>query len=192
MAKKYEFQPDKPHSGWQSKLQLTPLQRRALLKWFLYGVVLLILSLVQDVIMCRFRFWGVTTELLPCAIFLITVLEGSQRGSVFALAASALYYFSGSAHGVHNIVAITVFSILVTIFRQANLEKGFVAATLCVAIAMVLYETVIYGVCVFLGQVRPAQILQFLITAGISLVAVPLLYPTFVAINGIGGDKWKE
>lgn len=192
MAKKYEFQPDKPHSGWQSKLQLTPLQRRALLKWFLYGVVLLILSLVQDVIMCRFRFWGVTTELLPCAIFLITVLEGSQRGSVFALAASALYYFSGSAHGVHCIVAITVFSILVTIFRQAYLEKGFVAATLCVAIAMVLYETVIYGVCVFLGQVRPAQILQFLITAGISLVAVPLLYPTFVAINGIGGDKWKE
>ena len=192
MAKKYEIQPDKPHSGWQSKLQLTPLQRRALLKWFLYGVVLLILSLVQDVIMCRFRFWGVTTELLPCAIFLITVLEGSQRGSVFALAAAALYYFSGSAHGVHCIVAITVFSILVTIFRQAYLEKGFVAATLCVAIAMVLYETVIYGVCVFLGQVRPAQILQFLITAGISLVAVPLLYPTFVAINGIGGDKWKE
>ena len=192
MAKKYEFQPDKPHSGWQSKLQLTPLQRRAILKWFLYGLVLLVLSLIQDVIMCRFRFWGVTTELLPCAIFLITVLEGSQRGSIFALAASTMYYFSGSAHGVHCIVAITALSILVTIFRQAYLEKGFIAALLCSAIAMAVYEMAIYGVCLFLGQIRPTQVLQFLITAGISLVAVPLLYPTFVAINGIGGDKWKE
>lgn len=192
MAKKYEFRPDKPHSDWQSKLQLTPLQRRAILKWCLYGLVLLILSLIQDVIMCRFRFWNTTTELLPCAIFLIAVLEDSQRGSVFALVTSTLYLFTGAAHGVHCIVAITVLSVAVTIFRQTYLEKGFFAAFLCVAVAMAAYEMVIYGVCVFLGQIRVVQVLQFLITAGISLVAVPILYPVFTAINGIGEDKWKE
>lgn len=192
MAKKYEFQPDKPHSDWQSKLHLTPQQRSAIVKWCLYGLVLLIVSLIQDVIMCRFRFWGTTTELLPCAIFLIAVLEGSHRGSIFALATSTLYVFTGASHGVHCIVAITVFSIVVSIFRQAYLEKSFFAAFLCVGVAMVAYEMVIYGVCILFGQIRPTQVVQFLITAGLSMIAVPFLYPAFTAINSIGGDKWKE
>ena len=192
MAKKYEFQPDKPHSDWQSKLHLTPQQRRAIIKWCLYGVVLLIISLIQDVIMCRFRFWGATTELIPCAIFLIVVLEGSHRGSIFALSAATLYVFTGASHGVHCIVAITVFGVIVAIFRQAYLEKHFIAALLCVAAAMCAYEMVIYGVCLLFGQIRATQVLQFLITAGLSLIAAPILYPAFKSINAIGGDKWKE
>lgn len=192
MAKKYEFQPDKPHSNWQSKLQLTPLQRKAILKWCLYGLVLLVLSLIQDVILCRFRFWGVTTELFPCAIFLITLLEGSQRGSIFALVASALYLFTGASPGSYAMVAITVIAILVTIFRQAYLQKNFVAVFLCVAVCMAIYEMVVYGFSLFLSLVRPMQVLDFLIIAGLSLIAVPLLYPIFQAISRIGGEQWKE
>ena len=68
MAKKYEFQPDKPYSSWLSKLQLTPQQRRQLLKWFLYALVLLVLSVLQDVVLCRLRFFGGTSDLVPCGI----------------------------------------------------------------------------------------------------------------------------
>ena len=71
MAKRNEFKPDKPRSGVLSKLFLTQLQRRSLLKWGIYALLLLVLSVVQDVLLCRVRLFGATTELVPCTIFLI-------------------------------------------------------------------------------------------------------------------------
>ena len=40
MAKKYEFKPDKPYSGFFEKLILTRLQQRNVLRWVLYALVL--------------------------------------------------------------------------------------------------------------------------------------------------------
>ena len=37
--KKDEFRPDKPRSGFMSKLFLTQKQRQALIKWGLYALV---------------------------------------------------------------------------------------------------------------------------------------------------------
>ena len=71
MARKNEFQPDKPKSVLINRLHLTRLQRKKLLKWVLYSLVLLALSLVQDVMLCHFRVLGASTDLVPCAIFLI-------------------------------------------------------------------------------------------------------------------------
>ena len=51
--KKYEFKPDKISLSLLNKLYLTKLQRISLLKWFLQALVLLVLSLLQDVIFCR-------------------------------------------------------------------------------------------------------------------------------------------
>ena len=97
MAKKYEFQPDKPYATWLSKLQLTKLQQKQVLKWTLYALILLILSVLQDVVLSRFRLFGATTDLIPCTIILICMIEGSHRGSLFALISGCLYLFSGSA-----------------------------------------------------------------------------------------------
>ena len=94
MAKKYEFRPDKPRVSLLSKLYLTKLQRAVLLKWTLYALLLLVLSLLQDVVFCRLRLFGATSELIPCAIFLICVLEGAEQGGTFALVSAALYVFS--------------------------------------------------------------------------------------------------
>ena len=99
MAKKYEFQPDKPYATWLSKLQLTRQQQKQVLRWVLYTLILLILSLAQDVVLCRFRLYGGTSDLVPCGIFLISIMEGTHRGSVFALIASGIYLLSGSAPG---------------------------------------------------------------------------------------------
>ena len=100
MAKhKYEFKPDKPHSGIWNKLYLTPNQRLSILRWFLYGLVLLILSVVQDVILCKVSIFGATSDLVPCAIILICVELGAERSCLFALIAAMLYKFSGTAPG---------------------------------------------------------------------------------------------
>ena len=50
MAKKYEFKPDKPYSGFWEKLLLTRLQRKGLLKWSLYALSLLVLSVVAGAV----------------------------------------------------------------------------------------------------------------------------------------------
>ncbi len=192
MAKKYEFRPDKPRSSWLSKLYLTKLQRRNLLKWALYGLVLLVLSVVQDVILCRFRLYGATTELVPCGIFLICILEGTQRGCIFALVTATLYCFTGTAAGPHAILVITALAIAVCAFRQGYLQKRFSSAMVCMVPAMLLYELVIFVVALALDQTRPERIVGFLITAALSLVVAPLLYLLCVAIGSIGGQSWKE
>ena len=71
MAKRSEFKPDKPRVGFLSRLYLTKKQRRSVLKWVLYSLVLLFLSLVQDVLLCNMNILGATTELVPVGIFLI-------------------------------------------------------------------------------------------------------------------------
>ena len=184
MARKYEFKPDKPRSGFLDKLFLTQKQRRSLLKWTLYALVLVALSVVQDVLLSRFRLWGGTTELVPCGIFLICILEGVERGSLFSLIASLVYLFSGSAAGYYSVVFITAFAVFVTAFRQGYLQRSFSAAALCTGAAMLAYELAVYLITVFLGQARMDAFPGSLITALLSLIAVPVLYPVFLSIGG--------
>ena len=192
MAKRKEFKPDKPKSGFFSKLYLTRKQRRSVLKWVLYAVMLLVLSVLQDVIFSRIRLFGATTELVPCGIFLICVLEGLESGSIFALIASVVYLFSGTAAGYYSIVLITFLSVAVTLFRQSYLQKSFSATMLCTAVAMIFYELLVFGIGLFLGYTFFARVGAFFLTGILSLLAAPVLYPALQAIGKIGGETWKE
>lgn len=189
---KRDFKPDKSGAGLRNKLHLTQQQRRSLLKWTLYGVMLLVLSLLQDVVLCRFRLFGATTELVPCGIILICVLEGAERGSVFTLVASVLYLFSGTAAGPYSVVFLTFLAIGVTVLRQAYLQKGFFAALICTAVAMIGYEMLNFGIGLFLSLTIPGRAWGFLLTALLSLLAVPALYPISLTIGKIGGHIWNE
>lgn len=192
MARKNEFKSDKPHSGFWGKLYLTQKQRKEILKWSLYGAMLLVLSLLQDVVLCRLQLFGATTELVPVGIFLICILEGAESGSIFALVSSLLYLFSGTAAGPYSMVLITVLAVGVTIFRQAYLQKGLAAAILCAGVAMLAYELLQFVMGLFLGLTIPVRIVGFLITAGLSIIAIPILYPIALSIGTIGGETWKE
>ncbi len=192
MGFKKEFKSDKPHSGFWGKLYLTQKQRKELLKWSLYGALLLALSLLQDVVLCRVRLLRATTELVPVGIFLICILEGAESGSIFALSASLLYLFSGTAAGPYSMVFITVLAIGVTIFRQAYLQKGLAAAVLCAGVAMLVYELLQFLMGLFLGLTIPSRFIGFVVTAVLSIAAIPILYPIAFSIGTIGGETWKE
>lgn len=189
---KEEFREDKPRSGLLSKLYLTQKQRLQLLKWALYALVLIVLSVVQDVLLSRWRFFGTTTDLVPCGIFLIVVAEGMETGSVFSLIAACCYLFSGSSSGNYTIVIITLLSIGAAFFRQSYLRKGFGASLLCVSLAMVLYQLSIFLVAVFLDLTAFSRITAHLMSAALTLISVPILYPIVGGIYSIGGDAWKE
>lgn len=192
MAKKTEFKPDKPRSNILSKLYLTQTQRKTLLKWFLYSLALLVLSVLQDVVLCKMDIFGATTELVPCGIFLICLLEGKETGCLFALIAGSVYVFSGTAAGNYCIVFITAFGAFFSFLRQSFLQKGFSAALLCTFTANLVYELAVFGLGLFFSQTFPARIGVFMLTAVLSTLIVPVLYPLFCAIGKIGGDPWKE
>lgn len=192
MAKKYEFKPDSDRKDLLQRLYMTPQQRKNLLKWVLYALLLIFLSVLQDVFLTHLRVLGATTDLVPCAIFLICVIEGTHSGSIFSLAASTVYLFSINDVGPYIVVFITFLAIIVTAFRQGYLRKGFAAALLCVGAAMVVYELLLFAFALFLHSTVFSRIFGFLLTALMSIVAVPLIYFPAKAINTIGGDAWKE
>lgn len=192
MANKNEFQPDRQKLGILDRLYLTRQQRKIVLKWALYALTLLILSLLQDVVLCRFKLLGATTDLLPFAVILICLLEGVDGGSVFALCASCFYLFSGTAPGVYAMVILTVLCVFSTLFRQAFLQKGFLAAMVCAIPTMFIYELLIYLFGLFLDLAHPARIIGFLITAGLTCATALILYPLFLRIASIGGEPWTE
>ena len=193
MKKERSFRPDKVGTTILHKLYISPSQRKTILKWSLYSLMLVLISVIQDVMLSNVRVLGATTELVPCGIFLICLLEGSEKGSLFLLLSACVYVFSGSAAGNHCIVFITVFGLLATILRQYYLQKGLPAAMICVLGAMALYELGVFGIALFFSQTHWGRILIAPMTAILSVIAVPVLYPVCCAIGKIGGgESWKE
>lgn len=192
MAKKNEFKPDKLRAGFLSKLYLTRKQRQSILKWLLYSLVLLVLSVLQDVILCRVRLFSATTDLVPVGIFLICILEGMNESCIFLLTAACLYQFSGTAPEPYCIALIVVLGVMVTYFRQSFLQKSFSATMLCMAAALLVYELVVFAVSLFMGLTVLGRIGIPCLTALFSLLASPGLYPAVKAIGTIGGETWKE
>ena len=193
MAKrKYEFRPDKTQAGLLNKLYLTQKQRIALLQWVLYALILLVLSLIQDVILCRASIFGATTDLIPCAIILICVQLGADRSAVFALVAALLYQFSGSAPGYYVIALIPILALLAAVVRKALFRKTTSSTLLCACIAVFLYEMCIFAVGLLFQNTALFRLIRFPITAGLSLLIYPILYPLTNAIERIGDTLWKD
>lgn len=190
--RKHEFRPDKTGSGWLAQLYITRQQRARLLRWGLHCLAVVFLSLLQDVIFCRIRIYGAATDLVVAGIFLLCMLLPTDSAAIFTLLASVGYYFSGSAAGPYSILFLTGLGVFINIFRSSFLRKGFAATLLCAGSAVVLYELLVFVLGVFLGHTYFARFPAFLITAGLSVAAIPVLYPVFAWIDRIGGESWKE
>ena len=192
MAKKYDFRPDRTGTSDLGKLYITKKQRLKVLKWTLFALCCLVLLILQDVLMSRLSFFGATTDLVACAILMICLLSGAESGGVFAVAASFIWVFSGSAPGIYSAVLLTALGIFLSIFRQMYLRKGYGATVFCTGIALLGYEMAVFVIGLLLGATRLDRAGIFLLTALYSGLAMPLLYPILSAISKIGGETWKE
>lgn len=190
--RKYEFKPDKTGSGFLGKLYITRRQRLALLRWALYALVMLALSLVQDVILSRVSFYGATTDLVPAGILLLTMLLDPEEGAVFSLVASTFFYFSGSAPGPYAIALLTGLGTVANIFRHGYLRVGFPTTFFCAAFSVMAYELLVYVTGSFLQLTLASRFVVFCVTGGLSVAVLPILYPAFLSIGKIGGETWKE
>lgn len=191
LFKKHEFRPDR-QSGQLSKLWPTPKQQLRILRWILYGLVCLVGLLMQDVALYRIKLLGACADLLPCLVMMVAIIQGIEQGSVFALVASVLYYFSGSAPGVYVIPLLTAVTVLTVMFRHAFLRRGFWTVLLASALGLTVYELSLFAISLFLGLTIFSRIGVALLTVVMSLMSVPLCYPVLMSIGKLGGEAWGE
>ena len=187
-----EFKPDPAASTWLKTQRLTQLQRLRLLKWTLYVLIIVACMVIQDVIMSQLRLFGATTDLAVGAILLITVIEGTDVGSLFVLLASALYWFSGSAPTPICIALLTFFGIGATMFRQMYWHRSRGSILLCAAIAVTLYEMGLFIIGLMNELTLFSRIGIFGLTAVLSCLMLIPMYSLVYKIGLIGGNTWKE
>ena len=193
MARKtIEFRPDPTGYDVAGKLYLTQQQRRSILKWLLYGLACVAGLVVQDSTLARVKLLGGGFDLAPALVILICVLEGTENGSLFALLASMIYVFSGSAQGRYCIVFLTAAAVLAAAFRQSYLRRGPGSDLICVGGAMLLYELCVFATGVFLELTYTGRWGVFLMTAVVSTLTVGLFYKPIRHVGTIGGNVWKE
>ena len=190
--KDLDFKPDVQKATWAKTTRLTKLQQLRLIRWMLYILTVMGCLVVQDVIMSQFSIFGATTDLPACAILLITVMEGTEIGSIFVLIASVLYYFSGNAPTAWCIGLMTCFGIGTTLFRQMFWHRSKGSIILCSAIAVILYELGLFVVGIITELTHWGRLPLFALTALLSSLVLIPLYSLIYKIGLIGGNTWKE
>ena len=187
-----EFRQDTLGSTVLQKLYMTHQQRMRLLRWGCYILACFVAVILQDTIFSRLRIFGSALDLPACVLLLITVIEGTDTGSVFILFASVVYYFTGSSPGPHVVATMTILGMGAALLRQLYWHRSRGAILLCASTALMLYEIVTFGASIFSGLTHWGRLGGFCLTALLSLLSAPLLYPLLLFTQSIGGKTWKE
>ena len=187
-----EFKPDGPRVSPLKSLRFTHLQWLQLLRWLGYIGICVLCLVIQDSIMSRITIFGSTTDLAVSAMLLITVLEGTEVGSVFILIASTIYYFSGSAPGPYSVGLLTLLGMGASLFRQIVWHRSRTSIVLCAGLAAIIYEISLYFTGIFMGLTSWYRLPRFLVTGLLTTLAMFPLYYFIYRIGQIGGYTWKE
>ena len=187
-----EFKPDAPRVSPLKSLRFTHLQWLQTLRWLCYIGVCVLCLVIQDTIMSRISIFGASTDLPVAAMLLITVLEGTETGSIYILIASTIYYFSGSAPGPYTVALLTVLGICASLFRQVYWHRSRSSILLCAGIAVMVYEIAVFGFSIFSGLTYWGRFPRFAVTGILSWAAMFLMYPLTLRFGQIGGHTWKE
>ena len=187
-----EFRPDPATSTWLKTRKLTRQQRLRLFKWLMYALIVIMSLVIQDVIMSQLRLFGATTDLAVGAILLITVIEGTDVGSLFVFIASILYWFSGSSPTPVSIILLTALGIGATMFRQMFWHRSRGTLTLCACLALTAYELGLFVTGLMQGLTYFGRLPSFLLTSLYTCLAMIPLYSLVYKAGLIGGNTWKE
>ncbi len=193
MAKrKYQFKPDRNQTGILNKLYIPHNRRLQLLKWVLYSVLFLAALVLQDSVLSRFRIFGGMIDLAPVVMILVAMIQGADSGSVFVLVTSMVYVFAGTGPGNYAFFLLTLYTSILSVFREEYLHRSMGTNWACSAVALVLYEMTVFVLGVVSGVTYWQRVGVFGLTCLFSILTMPVLYPLVERIGKIGGETWKE
>ena len=188
----YEFKPDPKGTNYLKRLYMTRLQRLTILKWATFAMTGVLLLVIQDVIMSQVRFSGATTDLPVAFILLVGLYEGLEKGSVFTLIASLLYWFSGSAPTPICVALLCILVIVIGLFRQLYWHRSFGSIAMCTSICIMLYEMALFVIGLASGLTILPRVSVFALTGGITCITMLPMYPLVRVISKIGGESWRD
>ena len=77
------------------------------LMWTLYGVLFLLIAVLQTVVFGRARFFGVKLTLIPVCLACVAMLAGAEAGALYGLCCGAVWCFTGASGGAMLAFMIT-------------------------------------------------------------------------------------
>lgn len=183
-------------SDWSRRLQklrITKKQGRTLLKWALYAAVLVAIIVVQGVVLSRLPLFGARLNLICCYVVCVCVVEGPDRGGVFALCASLVWALSGAQLGFVSILVLTLGGMLCAIAMERLLRDNLATCAICCFAVSLVHESAIFLLLLFLHRVTGYQYLRILLPSVLfSMVGCPAFYYLARAITRVGGSLWNE
>ncbi len=167
---------------------LTKLQWQGILRWSLYGLLTLLVLLLQTVVLSQLPVWGAKLTPLPALIVCVCVREGPEKGGLYALLASLLWCLSGADYGNLSLAVIPVGAMLSAVLCRAVLTLRFLPTALCCLAVTLANAAVIF---VFKLILPPTIALEnlwrvLLPGAALSMAFVPLHYLLVKLIGRIG------
>ena len=178
-------------------VHLTRLQWQGILKWSLYGLLTLLVLLLQTVVLSKLPVWGAKLTPLPALIVCVCVREGPEKGGVYAILATLFWCLSGADYGNLSVAVIPVGAILSAVLCRAVLTLRFLPTALCCLAVTLLNATVIFAFKLILPPtvplivnpptVAPENFWRVLLPgAALSMAFVPVHYVLVKLISRIG------
>lgn len=167
---------------------LTKLQWQGILRWSLYGLLTLLVLLLQTVVLSQLPVWGAKLTPLPALIVCVCVREGPEKGGLYALLASLLWCLSGADYGNLSLAVIPVGAMLSAVLCRAVLTLRFLPTALCCLAVTLANAAVIFVFKLILPPTVALENLWRVLLPGtaLSMAFVPLHYALVKLIGRIG------
>ena len=167
---------------------LTKLQWKGILKWSLYGLLTLLVLLLQTVVLAKKTGLAVKPALLPALIVCVCVREGPEKGGIYAILAALLWCLSGADFGNLSVAVIPVGAILSAVLCRAVLTLRFLPTLLCCLAVTLLNAAVIFIFKLILPPTVALENFWRLLLPGTaaSMAFVPIHYGLVKLISRIG------
>lgn len=164
-------------------------QYRRTLMWVLYGLLFLLVMLVQTTVFGRTRFFGVKLNLIPVTIVCIAMGAGHEAGGLFGLIAACVWYAAGAEDGSAAMITFTLTGILAGYLCDSYLQPRFLSALALSLGALLLHEGALFCLRFYLGSAGLSLLRWVFLTAALSLTACPVLYLLAKSIRKVGGNS---
>ena len=156
------------------------------LMWTLYGVLFLLIAVLQTVVFGRARFFGVKLTLIPVCIACVSMLAGAEAGALYGLCCGAVWCFTGASGGAMHIVLLTLCGAVIGYLCDRYLVRNLVSALMMSLMCLLFCQLLLFFFQCMLRTITISAIGQVLAQIGLSLLVCPPVYLAAWAIRKAG------
>lgn len=169
------------------KFYITPGQWRHFFRWTLYSLLFLSAMILQTVIWGDDGFLGQNPHVVAVVILTVCMVEGTERGGLFALLTSTFWALSGIDRGALQILCLTTLPILSVYWTRKLFSISYIPDLLSCGLILFITNTVDFLLRMFYDGVPGHMFFTRLLPGiGVTLLFQPLIYWLVKSMEKIG------